>query len=178
MRACMPRNTPQPKLKGHIKSPNAPELVHFLFHPLDFLVEASLAVVEPNEEPIWQRVITPLFQQDTLNFFDDCLVSNEADLLKSLGTAWNISSDERYILVFTPVFFRFIFVPPPQRLLALLRLRSTRLQTNVCRWVVPYRRGYQSAFSANTLHLEPLTWSPTPHHKPAISSASELLNPA
>lgn len=84
-----------PKLKGHIKSPNAPELVHFLFNPLDLVVEASCAVLASNEEPIWEHTITPLFNIDTLRLFDDCLLSNEADLLRFLGTAWNITASER-----------------------------------------------------------------------------------
>ncbi|ESO05468.1 hypothetical protein HELRODRAFT_171098 [Helobdella robusta] len=87
------------KLKGHINNPNSPEIVHYLFQPLDLIVEASCQIVARNEKPIWEEVITPLLNDETITFLEDCMFTKEVELWKCLGTAWNIGAGEKFVVL-------------------------------------------------------------------------------
>jgi len=80
----------QARLKGSIRDPNAPELVHFLFVPLSLIVEACSNGIEPGESSgrLVSRVIAPLLTTESHELLDNCLTSKESELLRSLGSAW------------------------------------------------------------------------------------------
>ena len=80
----------QAKLKGQIRNPNAPELIHYLFSPLQLVVESSTDPVT-NTPALASKVVTPLLSTEALLLLSNCMSSSEADLLSSLGPAWNIS---------------------------------------------------------------------------------------
>ena len=70
-------------------------MVHYIFHPLDLIVEASCAILGPDDQPLWEHVLNPLLTPEAVTFLDDCLSTKEMELWRSLGSAWNISSAER-----------------------------------------------------------------------------------
>jgi len=71
------------KLKGHLENPNAVELVHFLFQPLDTILQACPIT------GLAQSVQFPLLTKETLDWFDNCLTTVETRMHGSLGQYWN-----------------------------------------------------------------------------------------
>ncbi|XP_019371137.1 PREDICTED: epidermal growth factor receptor kinase substrate 8 isoform X3 [Gavialis gangeticus] len=70
------------KLKSHIQNPSAPELVHFLFTPLNMVVQAT------GGPELAGTVLSPLLTKDTIDFLRFTVNSEEGQLWMSLGDAW------------------------------------------------------------------------------------------
>ncbi|XP_043562350.1 epidermal growth factor receptor kinase substrate 8-like protein 2 [Chiloscyllium plagiosum] len=73
------------KLKRHIQNPTAVELLHFLFGPLDLVVQA---IGGPD---IPRTIISPLLSKDATEFLRGHLHAKEVKLWESLGEAWTRS---------------------------------------------------------------------------------------
>jgi epidermal growth factor receptor kinase substrate 8 len=85
-------NCAQAKLKSHIRDPNAPELVHFLFTPLALVIDASCGDEQGDSaSELASRAIAPLPTPESHELLDNCLSSKENELLRSLGPAWTTS---------------------------------------------------------------------------------------
>eukprot|EP00794_Sanderia_malayensis_P017087 gene17087-18808_t len=90
------------KLKPHIKNPNAPELVHYLFAPLGIIVK--LIGLE-----FAQSIMVPWLSISTLEMMSSCLYTTEGDFLKSLGPNWNLPQSapnfrDKPHAIYVPVF--------------------------------------------------------------------------
>ncbi|GCB70111.1 hypothetical protein scyTo_0001202 [Scyliorhinus torazame] len=73
------------KLKRHIQNPNAVELLHFLFGPLELVVQAIGGPDVP------RSIISPLLSKDATDFLRGHLIPKEMALWESLGEAWTRS---------------------------------------------------------------------------------------
>ncbi|KAH0617105.1 hypothetical protein JD844_028761 [Phrynosoma platyrhinos] len=70
------------KLKAHIQNPSAPELIHFLFTPLNMVVQAT------GGPELASTVLSPLLTKDTIEFLRYTVTSEEGQLWMSLGDTW------------------------------------------------------------------------------------------
>ncbi|XP_069911501.1 epidermal growth factor receptor kinase substrate 8-like protein 2 isoform X2 [Oryctolagus cuniculus] len=70
------------KLRKHIQNPSAAELVHFLFGPLDLIVNTC------GGPDIARSVSSPLLSRDAVGFLRGHLVPKEMALWESLGETW------------------------------------------------------------------------------------------
>uniref|UniRef100_G3SIL2 EPS8 signaling adaptor L2 n=1 Tax=Gorilla gorilla gorilla TaxID=9595 RepID=G3SIL2_GORGO len=70
------------KLQKHIQNPSAAELVHFLFGPLDLIVNTC------SGPDIARSVSCPLLSRDAVDFLRGHLVPKEMSLWESLGESW------------------------------------------------------------------------------------------
>uniref|UniRef100_A0A2K6PLI9 EPS8 signaling adaptor L2 n=1 Tax=Rhinopithecus roxellana TaxID=61622 RepID=A0A2K6PLI9_RHIRO len=70
------------KLQKHIQNPSAAELVHFLFGPLDLIVNTC------GGPDIACSVSCPLLSRDAVDFLRGHLVPKEMSLWESLGESW------------------------------------------------------------------------------------------
>ncbi|CAJ0579870.1 unnamed protein product, partial [Mesorhabditis spiculigera] len=79
------------KLRNHIHEPNAPELVHFLFSPLNVILDASHWGLGRNIAP---QIVSPLLSLDARELMQNCLTSKEMDTWLSLGEAWRTPPED------------------------------------------------------------------------------------
>uniref|UniRef100_K7C959 Epidermal growth factor receptor kinase substrate 8-like protein 2 n=1 Tax=Pan troglodytes TaxID=9598 RepID=K7C959_PANTR len=70
------------KLQKHIQNPSAAELVHFLFGPLELIVNTC------SGPDIARSVSYPLLSRDAVDFLRGHLVPKEMSLWESLGESW------------------------------------------------------------------------------------------
>ncbi|XP_045144353.1 epidermal growth factor receptor kinase substrate 8 [Echinops telfairi] len=70
------------KLKSHIQNPSAEDLVHFLFTPLNMVVQAT------GGPDLAGSVLSPLLTKDTIDFLNFTVNAEERQLWKSLGETW------------------------------------------------------------------------------------------
>ncbi|KAM9029791.1 epidermal growth factor receptor kinase substrate 8 isoform 2-T6 [Guaruba guarouba] len=70
------------KLKFHIQNPSAAELVHFLFTPLQMVVQTT------GGPELAGTVLSPLLTKDTIDFLRYTVTSEEGQLWMSLGDTW------------------------------------------------------------------------------------------
>ncbi|KAL2805555.1 epidermal growth factor receptor kinase substrate 8-like protein 2 [Daubentonia madagascariensis] len=70
------------KLQKHIQNPSAAELVHFLFGPLELIVNTC------GGPDIARSVSSPLLSRDAVGFLRGHLVPKEMSLWESLGETW------------------------------------------------------------------------------------------
>ncbi|XP_062930754.1 epidermal growth factor receptor kinase substrate 8 isoform X1 [Cynocephalus volans] len=70
------------KLKSHIQNPSAADLVHFLFTPLNMVVQAT------GGPELASSVLSPLLTKDTIDFLSHTVHSDERLLWISLGETW------------------------------------------------------------------------------------------
>lgn len=70
------------KLQKHIQNPSAAELVHFLFGPLELIVNTC------GGPDIARSVSSPLFSTEAVGFLRGHLVPKETTLWESLGETW------------------------------------------------------------------------------------------
>ncbi|XP_012888840.1 PREDICTED: epidermal growth factor receptor kinase substrate 8-like protein 2 isoform X1 [Dipodomys ordii] len=70
------------KLQKHIQNPSAAELVHFLFGPLDLIVNTC------GGPDIARSVLSPLLSREAAGFLRGHLVPKEMALWESLGETW------------------------------------------------------------------------------------------
>ncbi|XP_006263747.1 epidermal growth factor receptor kinase substrate 8-like protein 2 [Alligator mississippiensis] len=76
------------KLRKHIQNPSASELVHFLFGPLELIVNTC------GGPDLARSVLSPLLSKDTTDFLKAHLTLKEMTLWESLGETWTRSRAE------------------------------------------------------------------------------------
>lgn len=76
------------RLKNHIVNPNSTELVHFLFQPLEMMVNAT------GGPEVARGVGTPCLTQDAVTLLRDTLNEKEDALWRSLGENWTLPRSE------------------------------------------------------------------------------------
>ncbi|XP_014646830.1 PREDICTED: epidermal growth factor receptor kinase substrate 8 [Ceratotherium simum simum] len=70
------------KLKSHIQNPSASDLVHFLFTPLNMVVQAT------GGPELASSVLSPLLTKDAVDFLHYTVNHDERQLWMSLGEVW------------------------------------------------------------------------------------------
>ncbi|XP_040599382.1 epidermal growth factor receptor kinase substrate 8 isoform X1 [Mesocricetus auratus] len=70
------------KLKPHIQNPSASDLVHFLFTPLNMVIQAT------GGPELASSVLSPLLTKDTVDFLNYSVTADERQLWMSLGDTW------------------------------------------------------------------------------------------
>ncbi|KAM8980091.1 epidermal growth factor receptor kinase substrate 8 isoform X1 [Sarcophilus harrisii] len=70
------------KLKSHIQNPSAADLVHFLYTPLNMVVQAT------GGPELASTVLSPLLTKDTIDFLNQTVSVEERQLWMSLGETW------------------------------------------------------------------------------------------
>ncbi|XP_068459725.1 epidermal growth factor receptor kinase substrate 8-like protein 2 isoform X2 [Clinocottus analis] len=70
------------KLKKHIQNPNASELVHFLFGPLELVLQSC------GSPELVRSVISPHLSKDTVDFLRGHLTPKEMTIFELLGDGW------------------------------------------------------------------------------------------
>uniref|UniRef100_A0A674AZT1 Epidermal growth factor receptor kinase substrate 8-like protein 2 n=1 Tax=Salmo trutta TaxID=8032 RepID=A0A674AZT1_SALTR len=70
------------KLKKHIQNPSASELVHFLFGPLDLVLQSCGSVELP------RSVVSPHLSRDAVDFLRGHLSPKEMTIFELLGDGW------------------------------------------------------------------------------------------
>lgn len=75
------------ELKHIIHSPNAPELIHYLLSPLQFIVY-TLRTKHPQQLQLGQDIWSPALTKEARELLANCLTSKEQEILKNLGPAW------------------------------------------------------------------------------------------
>ncbi|MGH0164772.1 UNVERIFIED_CONTAM: hypothetical protein FKN15_053301 [Acipenser sinensis] len=76
------------KLKKHIQNPSAAELVHFLFGPLELVLQSSGGPELP------RSILSPLLSKDAVDFLRGHLSPKEMSVYELLGDAWTRSRAE------------------------------------------------------------------------------------
>jgi len=90
------------KLRQHISEPNAPELIHYLFIPLNIIVKVTGI---DNA----RAVVDPLLTKTCVDLLVNCLDSREYHFWQSLGPNWTLTKEhdvfkDRYAKAYIPVF--------------------------------------------------------------------------
>ncbi|XP_043825212.1 LOW QUALITY PROTEIN: epidermal growth factor receptor kinase substrate 8 [Dromiciops gliroides] len=70
------------KLKSHIQNPSAEDLVHFLYTPLNMVVQAT------GGPELASTVLSPLLTKDAIDFLNQTVSVEERQLWMSLGETW------------------------------------------------------------------------------------------
>ncbi|XP_073687822.1 epidermal growth factor receptor kinase substrate 8-like protein 2 isoform X2 [Garra rufa] len=70
------------KLKKHIQNPSAAELMHFLFGPLEMIIQSCGGPELP------RAVISPHLSRDAVDFLRGCLTPKETTIFELLGDGW------------------------------------------------------------------------------------------
>lgn len=89
------------RLKNNIMNPSSVELVHFLFGPLQTLVDSSGGV------DVAAEIKSPVLTKEAVAFLKECLDENELELWNSLGPNWTKSRldfPRDYCPPYTPTF--------------------------------------------------------------------------
>ncbi|XP_032894928.1 epidermal growth factor receptor kinase substrate 8-like protein 2 isoform X2 [Amblyraja radiata] len=73
------------KLKRHIQNPNAVELLHFLFGPLEVVINST------GGPEVARSIVSPLLSKDATDFLRGHLTPKEISLWEALGEAWTRS---------------------------------------------------------------------------------------
>ncbi|KAG2462005.1 ES8L2 protein, partial [Polypterus senegalus] len=73
------------KLKRHIQNPSAAELVHFLFGPLEMVLQSCGGPELP------RSILSPLLSKDAVDFLRGHLTPKEMNIYEMLGEAWTCS---------------------------------------------------------------------------------------
>ncbi|KAK6472915.1 epidermal growth factor receptor kinase substrate 8-like protein 2 [Huso huso] len=76
------------KLKKHIQNPSAAELVHFLFGPLELVLQSSGGPELP------RSILSPLLSKDAVDFLRGHLSPKEMSVYELLGDTWTRSRAE------------------------------------------------------------------------------------
>ncbi|CDQ99376.1 unnamed protein product, partial [Oncorhynchus mykiss] len=72
----------QAKLKKHIQNPSASELVHFLFGPLELVLQSCGSPELP------RSVVSPHLSRDAVDFLRGHLSPKEMTIFELLGDGW------------------------------------------------------------------------------------------
>ncbi|UJR13914.1 hypothetical protein I4U23_000920 [Adineta vaga] len=146
------------ELKHIIHNPNAPELVHYLLSPLQFIIY-TLRSKHANHVQITQEVWTPALRKEAKELLLNCLTSKEHEILRNLGPAWIRTGDESIpkFSDYRPVFYegRAIWIqdasighPPPT--LPLSSARTTERTTTTTHPFTQFDEKQQSAWITTT----------------------------
>jgi len=104
------------ELKHIIHNPNAPELIHYLLSPLQFILYV-LRTKHTHQLQLAQEVWIPTLTREAKDLLLNCLTSKEHEMLKNLGPAWSRTADESSLKFsdYRPVFFdgRSIWIQEP-----------------------------------------------------------------
>lgn len=94
------------ELKHIIHNPNAPELVHYLLSPLQFVI-STLRSKHPQQIQLAQDLWSPALTKESRELLVNCLTSKEHEILRNLGPAWFRTTDEspQKYPEYRPVFF-------------------------------------------------------------------------
>ncbi|KAM9301591.1 epidermal growth factor receptor kinase substrate 8-like protein 2 [Gastrophryne carolinensis] len=76
------------KLRKHIQNPSASELIHFLFGPLDLIMQSS------GGPDLGRSITCPLLSKDATDFLRGHLTPKEMQIWESLGERWTKSRAE------------------------------------------------------------------------------------
>ncbi|XP_041111285.1 epidermal growth factor receptor kinase substrate 8-like isoform X2 [Polyodon spathula] len=90
------------KLQSHIENPSATDLIHFLFTPLNMVIQTTGGV------ELASSILSPLLTRDSVDFLHSCLTPVERQLWVSLGDAWTKPRSDwpkdQYIPTYVPRF--------------------------------------------------------------------------
>jgi epidermal growth factor receptor kinase substrate 8 len=75
------------ELKHIIHNPNAPELIHYLLSPLQFILY-TLRTKHPQQLLLAQDIGSPALTKEARDLLLNCLTSKEHEILRNLGPAW------------------------------------------------------------------------------------------
>ena len=75
------------ELKHIIHNPNAPELIHYLLSPLQFIL-FTLRTKHSHQLQLAQEIWTPALTREARDLLLNCLTSKEHEILRNLGQAW------------------------------------------------------------------------------------------
>ncbi|CAF2634063.1 unnamed protein product [Rotaria sp. Silwood2] len=94
------------ELKHIIHNPNAPELIHYLLSPLQFILY-TLRTKHPHQLKIAQEIWMPGLTKEAKELLLNCLTSKEHEILRNLGPAWMRTNDDLTpkFSDYRPVFF-------------------------------------------------------------------------
>ena len=81
----------QGRLNPEISDPNAAELIHHLFPPLAFLMDACLDLFD---EDVQREVATPFLTQVTITLLKNCLGTREVTIWEACGDYWKLPKSE------------------------------------------------------------------------------------
>ena len=81
----------QGRLHPEIRDPNAAELVHHMFPPLAFLMDACLDLFD---EDVQREVATPFLTQAAIDLLKNCLASREVTIWDACGDYWKLPKSE------------------------------------------------------------------------------------
>ncbi|XP_040184565.1 epidermal growth factor receptor kinase substrate 8-like protein 2 isoform X3 [Rana temporaria] len=98
------------KLKKHIQNPSAAELIHFLFGPLDLIIQSS------GGPDLGRSITCPLLSKDATNFLRGHLTPKEMQTWEVLGERWTKSRAEWPREPLIPQYipkFNSGWIPPP-----------------------------------------------------------------
>ncbi|XP_032895445.1 epidermal growth factor receptor kinase substrate 8 isoform X11 [Amblyraja radiata] len=70
------------KLKSHIQNPSAVDLIHFLFTPLNMVLQTS------GGPELGGSILSPLLTKDAIDFLNTCVTAEEKAVWFSLGETW------------------------------------------------------------------------------------------
>lgn len=76
------------ELKHIIHNPNAPELIHYLLSPLQFILYV-LRSKHVHQLQVAQEVWLPILTREAKDLLLNCLTSKEHEMLRNLGPAWS-----------------------------------------------------------------------------------------
>ncbi|XP_078091476.1 epidermal growth factor receptor kinase substrate 8a isoform X10 [Mustelus asterias] len=90
------------KLRTHIQNPSAIDLVHFLFTPLNMVIQTS------GGPEMGRSVLSPLLTKDAIDFLNACVTPEEREIWFSLAETWTKPRSEwpkdQYIPLYVPHF--------------------------------------------------------------------------
>jgi len=75
------------ELKHIIHNPNAPELIHYLLSPLQFILY-TLRTKHIHQLQLAQEIWIPAVTKEAKDLLLNCLTSKEHEILRNLGPAW------------------------------------------------------------------------------------------
>lgn len=75
------------ELKHIIHNPNAPELIHYLLSPLQFIL-FTLRTKHSHQLHLAQEIWKPALTREARDLLLNCLTSKEHEILRNLGQAW------------------------------------------------------------------------------------------
>jgi epidermal growth factor receptor kinase substrate 8 len=75
------------ELKHIIHNPNAPELIHYLLSPLQFILY-TLRTKHIHQLQLAQEIWIPAVTKEAKDLLLNCLTSKEHEILRNLGPSW------------------------------------------------------------------------------------------
>lgn len=79
------------RLNPHVRDPNAADLLHHLFPPLAFLMDACLDLFD---EDVQKEVASPFLTETTITLLKHCLSSREIGIWEACGDCWTRTKAE------------------------------------------------------------------------------------